>query len=212
MKHFLVFGASGSIGKECIKSLSPLGKVIHGDRDFSKLLTETYHFDAVVWAQGLNISDSIGDFHLDSYQNVLDANVTFLLNSANWLKQNEKIKDVCQFVIISSIWSQVSRPKKLTYSISKAAVSAAVRSIAVDLGPSGVQVNAIAPGPIESPMTRENLSSEQIADLVDQTPIKRLVTLGEIANIVARFANAEMSGITGQEIVVDGGWSVSKLV
>ena len=212
MKHFLVFGASGSIGEECIKSLSPLGKVIHGDRDFSKLLNETYHFDAVVWAQGLNISDSIGDFDLDSYQNVLDANVTFLLNSANWLKQNEKIKDVCQFVIISSIWSQLSRPKKLTYSISKAAVSAAVRSIAVDLGPSGVQVNAIAPGPIESAMTRQNLSSEQIADLVDQTPIKRLITLGEIASIVALFANAEMSGITGQEIVVDGGWSVSKLV
>jgi NAD(P)-dependent dehydrogenase (short-subunit alcohol dehydrogenase family) len=128
------------------------------------------------------------------------------------LKQNEKIKDSCQFVVISSIWSQISRPNKLTYSISKAAVSAAVRSIAVDLGPGGVQVNAVAPGPIESPMTRHNLSSEQIAGLVDQTPIKRLVTLDEVANIVARFANAEMSGITGQEIVVDGGWSVSKLV
>ena len=212
MKHFLVFGSSGSIGIECVKSLSQLGKVIQGNRDFSTLSNEKDQLDAVIWAQGLNISDSVSDLDLENYQDVLDANVTFLLKSANWLKQNEKIKDSCQFVVISSIWSQISRPNKLTYSISKAAVSAAVRSIAVDLGPGGVQVNAVAPGPIESPMTRQNLSSEQIADLVDQTPIKRLVTLNEIANIVARFANAEMSGITGQEIVVDGGWSVSKLV
>jgi NAD(P)-dependent dehydrogenase (short-subunit alcohol dehydrogenase family) len=84
--------------------------------------------------------------------------------------------------------------------------------MAIDLGPSGIQVNAISPGPIESPMTRQNLSAEQIAELMKQTPLKRLVTLTEIAETAALFANGQISGVTGQEIVIDGGWSVSKLV
>ncbi|MEI6763737.1 MAG: SDR family oxidoreductase, partial [Actinomycetes bacterium] len=116
------------------------------------------------------------------------------------------------FVIISSIWSQNSRPGKLSYSVSKAASLAAVRSMAVDLGTAGIHVNAIAPGPIDSPMTRSNLSGDQIAKISSETPIKRLVTLKEVASTVVKFANGEMQGITGQEIVIDGGWGVSKLV
>jgi 3-oxoacyl-[acyl-carrier protein] reductase len=215
MKNFLVFGATGSIGEECVKALNPLGTVIQGSRDYEQLLgriDEIAFYDAVIWAQGLNTSDSIDDFDSSNYQNVLEANLTFLINSANWLIKNKKTNKPCQFIVISSVWSQIARPNKLTYSITKAAVSAAVRSMAVDLGPIGTQVNSISPGPLESPMTKQNLTSDQIAMLIQQSPLKRLVKLSEIGEIVSHFANGEMSGITGQDIIVDGGWSVSKLV
>ena len=210
-----MFGATGSIGEECVKALDQIGTVIQGSRDYEQLLgrfDEVANYDAVIWAQGLNISDSIIDFDRTDYQNILDANVTFLMESANWLIRNKKTKKPCQYIVISSVWSQIARPNKLTYSITKAAVSAAVRSMAIDLGPLGTQVNSISPGPIESPMTHQNLTTDQIALLIQQTPLKRLVKLSEIGEIVSHFANGEMSGITGQDIVVDGGWSVSKLV
>jgi 3-oxoacyl-[acyl-carrier protein] reductase len=215
MKNFLVFGATGSIGAKCVKSLLQCGTVIQGERNFESLVSkidEISFFDAVIWAQGVNDSDSIVDFEVDDFQAVLHANLIFILETTNKLLKINKINSGSQLVVISSVWSQISRPNKLSYSISKAAVSAAVRSMATDLGPRGIQVNAIAPGPIESPMTRKNLSPEQIAALTEQTPLKRLVTLTEIAEIAALFANGQMSGVSGQEIIVDGGWSVSKLV
>jgi NAD(P)-dependent dehydrogenase (short-subunit alcohol dehydrogenase family) len=215
VKNFLLFGATGSIGNQCDKNLSSLGKVVHGSKDKKTLeeqISEKTHFDAVIWAQGLNATDSITNYDNHVLEEVLQANLGFILQSAQLLISKGRVASGSNLVIVSSIWSQQSRPEKLSYSISKAAASAAVRSMAVDLGKIGAQVNAIAPGPIDSPMTRQNLSTEQISLIENQTPLKRLVTLEEVANVITRFATGGMPGITGQEIVVDGGWSVSKLV
>ena len=215
MKNFLIFGATGTIGAQCDETLSQLGSVIRANKDLAFLkeqISEVVNFDGVIWAQGLNTSDSILDYQVDSYNEILQANLGYILQSAQILINSGKASGGCNFVVVSSIWSQQSKPQKLTYSISKAATSAAVRSMALDLGKIGIQVNAIAPGPIESPMTRENLSIEQINQIASQTPLRRLVTLEEVTNVITKFANGDMSGITGQEILVDGGWGVSKLV
>ena len=215
MKNFLIFGATGNIGAQCEKTMSQLGSVTRASKDlnlFEEQISEIVNYNGVIWAQGLNASDSILDYQVDSYDEILQANLGYILQSAQILINSGKVSGGCNFVVVSSIWSQQSKPQKLTYSISKAASSAAVRSMAVDLGKLGIQVNAIAPGPIESPMTRENLSIEQINQIASQTPLRRLVTLEEVTNVITKFASGDMSGITGQEIVVDGGWGVSKLV
>jgi len=215
MKSFLLFGASGTIGSVCKTKLSNIGEVISGQKDSTLLenqIRNVCNLDGVVWAQGLNGNDSIENFNIDAYSEILQANLGFVFQTAKILVSEGKVSRGTNFVVISSIWSQLSRPNKLSYSVSKAGISAAVRSMAVDLGPSGIQVNAISPGPIESPMTRANLSEDQINLIADQTPLKRLVSVDEVANLAYRFANGEMPGITGQEIFVDGGWGVSKLV
>jgi hypothetical protein len=215
MKSFLLFGASGTIGSVCKTKLSNIGEVISGQKDSTLLenqIRNVSNLDGVVWAQGLNGNDSIENFNIDAYSEILQANLGFVFQTAKILVSEGKVSRGTNFVVISSIWSQLSRPNKLSYSVSKAGISAAVRSMAVDLGPSGIQVNAISPGPIESPMTRANLSEDQINLIADQTPLKRLVSVDEVANLAYRFANGEMPGITGQEIFVDGGWGVSKLV
>ena len=73
-------------------------------------------------------------------------------------------------------------------------------------------MNAISPGPIDSPMTRKNLTTSQIDRITSETPLKRLVSVEEVTQVAVRFAIGEMSGITGQDILVDAGWGVSKLV
>lgn len=214
-KNYLVFGSNGSIGSRCAEQLQEFGKVICGSRDSSKFdleLEQVSSISGVVWAQGVNSSDSIEGFNSVDFDKVIDANVTFILRSTRKLLESGKLTKDAQLVIVSSMWSQLSRPNKLAYSISKAALLGVIRSLAIDLGEKGIQVNAVAPGPIDTPMTRENLLPQELDRLVSETPINRLVTLDEVVNILCVFVTGQMSGVTGQEIIIDGGWSVSKLV
>jgi NAD(P)-dependent dehydrogenase (short-subunit alcohol dehydrogenase family) len=210
-----VFGSNGSIGSRCAEQLQEFGNVFHGSRDSSKFnleLEQIGSISGVVWAQGVNSSDSIEGFNAIDFNKVIEANVTFILSTTKKLLESKKLTKDAQLVIVSSMWSQLGRPNKLAYSISKTALLGVIRSLAIDLGEKGIQVNAIAPGPIDTPMTRENLSSQELDRLISETPLKRLVKLDEVANTLCAFVTGQMSGVSGQEIVIDGGWSVSKLV
>jgi len=213
--NYLVFGSTGAIGSACAQKLKLDGKVIHGSKNLLELqdqINQISRFDGVIWAQGVNATDNIDIFETSVYENVIDANITFVINSLRLLKDMGKLKGNVQLVVLSSIWGHLSRPNKLSYGISKAAISGLVRSLAVDLGPIGFQINAVSPGPIDSPMTVKNLKPEEIRRIISETPIKRLVTLEEVSSIVCGLATGKFCGLTGQDIVVDGGWSDSKLV
>ena len=213
--NFLVLGATGSIGSVCAEKLQKSGNVFLGNRDLAKLenqIKEISGFDGIIWAQGINAADSMEDFALQTFEEVMEANVTHILSTLKMLLDNGKINRNSQLVVISSIWSQISRPKKISYGISKAALGGLVRSLSIDLGPLGIQINAVLPGPVDTPMTIKNLRPEELKRVISETPIGRLVTLDEVATIACGIATGKLSGVTGQEIVIDGGWSVSKLV
>jgi NAD(P)-dependent dehydrogenase (short-subunit alcohol dehydrogenase family) len=211
----LIFGASGSIGSACIQKLQQSGIVISGSRNLDELENKINlipRFDGVIWAQGINAADSAELFQIDSYEKVMDANVTFVLRSLRVLLDAGKIQANSQLVVVSSVWSKLSRPNKMSYGISKAAVGGLVRSLSVDLGPLGIQINAVAPGPLNTPMTTTNLKPKELERVISESPLKRLVNLDEVASVVCELAAGKLSGVTGQEIIVDNGWSVSKLV
>lgn len=214
-RNFLVFGASGSIGAACTEKLQLSGNIINGVRDLGELdrqINSFSKFDGVIWAQGINATDSAVVFQIDSFEEVMHANVTFILNSLKSLLDAGKIQTNSQLVVVSSVWSQLSRPNKLSYGISKAAVGGLVRSLAADLGPLGIQINAVSPGPIDTPMTIANLKPDELERVVSESPLRRLVNLGEVASLVCELATGKLSGVTGQEIIIDCGWSVTKLV
>lgn len=213
--NFLVFGGNGSIGSACVEKLLIHGTVTYGSRDLIQLQSQVdsvSRFDGVVWAQGINVSDSSATFEVDSFEKVMDANVTFVLRSLKVLLDAKKVQRDSQIVLLSSVWGQLTRPNKLSYGISKAAVGGMLRSLSADLGPLGIQINAVAPGPIDTPMTTTNLKPEELERVISESPLKRLVNLDEVASVVCELAIGKLSGVTGQEIIVDNGWSVSKLV
>ena len=213
--NFLVLGATGSIGSVCAEKLQKSGNVFLGDRDLVELenqIKEISGFDGIIWAQGMNAADSIEDFDLRTFEEVMEANVTYILSTLKMLLDNGKINRDSQLVVISSIWSRISRPNKISYGISKAALGGLVRSLSIDLGPLGIQINAVLPGPVDTPMTIKNLTPEELKRVISETPIRRLVTLDEVATIACGITTGKLSGVSGQEIVIDGGWSVSKLV
>jgi len=108
---------------------------------------------------------------------------------------------------ISSMWGLRGASCEVTYSCTKAALIALTRSLALELGPSHIRVNCVAPGVINTDMVQV-LGQETLDDLAAQTPLGRLGTAEDIAHAVAFFASEKASFITGQVLTADGGFVV----
>lgn len=221
MNRVAVFGSSGALGSAISNDFENLGfdsvrltsssaqanVVSTLDEDWVKVLTESGKLDAAVWAQGFNQSDNITEFSMDIFNKHLDANVSYILDTLHKLISAGAFSSKARLVILSSIWQESSRANKLSYMISKSALKGLVTSLCLDLGSIGISVNAVLPGVTDSPMTHRNLSSEQIAHVVDETPLGILPRIEEVSRAVTWLASPESSGINGQFITVDNGWT-----
>lgn len=224
-KQCLVFGGFGAIGSAVglefeknsfevwrtsrspranePKSLVAVGESVADSESFNSLPK----FDAVVWAQGLNLNDSIVEYKADEFDEVLNANVKFVVSTLSSLLIKNKILPGAKICIVSSIWQDAIRPNKLSYSVSKSALSGLVKSVALDLSSQEIFVNAILPGVIDTPMTRGVLTEKQVLSVGERTSFRRLVRPEELANVIFFLCSELNSCITGQSIVADLGFA-----
>ncbi len=107
-------------------------------------------------------------------------------------------------VNISSAGGLVGQPVFTHYSAAKAGILGLTRSVAAEVGPYGIRVNAIAPGAIDTPLGAK-LSRTFVMGLVAQSPLPRLGTPEELAATALYLASDESSFVTGQTLSVDGG-------
>lgn len=110
-------------------------------------------------------------------------------------------------VNISSMWGLRGASCEVAYAATKAAVVGLTRSLALEVAPSGIRVNAVAPGCIETDMVKA-LGEDTRAMLVEETPVGRLGTPEDIARVVSFLASDNAGFITGQVITADGGFIV----
>ena len=108
---------------------------------------------------------------------------------------------------ISSIWGQRGASCEVAYACTKAGIIALTRSLAMELAPSGIRVNCVAPGVINTDMVQV-LGQETLDELAKETPLGRLGTPEDIAYAVAFFASERAGFITGQVLTADGGFIV----
>lgn len=112
-------------------------------------------------------------------------------------------------VVTSSIAAIHGLDVRAAYTATKAGLSGLVRSLAIEWGPKGVTVNAVGPGIIETPLTKAYMDKhpERVAATIENTPLRRLGTPEDVADVVVFLASHGARFITGQTIYVDGGFS-----
>jgi NAD(P)-dependent dehydrogenase (short-subunit alcohol dehydrogenase family) len=108
---------------------------------------------------------------------------------------------------VSSIWAMVAKPRRFAYSTSKAGLNSVTRALAVEMAFGGVLVNAIAPGFVDTELTRANNTPAELAAVVSGIPLGRLAQPAEIAELAAFLCSSRNSFVTGQVIVADGGYT-----
>jgi 3-oxoacyl-[acyl-carrier protein] reductase len=111
-------------------------------------------------------------------------------------------------LFVSSLYSYKARKGRAAYSISKAAQDAYMRNLALETAGHGLIVNSVSPGFIDTELTRRNNDKEAILQLVQNIPMERLAQPEEIAELVAFLVSTKNSYITGQNINIDGGFSL----
>lgn len=227
MPRALIFGGGGQIGSACVDAFSnagfntvatgrraddAAGTVAYDPFGSANALPQGEQFDAVVWAQGANLNDSVREFNVEQHRALYDANVLFVAASMNSLVASGRLAAGARLCVVSSVWQRVARTKKFSYMMTKAALSGLVMSAAIDLAQDDILVNAVLPGALETPMTRQNLSAEQIDNLARMTPFNRLPAIGDVAALCLFLCSAANTSITGQFVSVDLGFEHARLV
>lgn len=228
-QNALVFGASGAIGREICAHLIKDGWGIYGvsrrgqannlSKEINQLswdLGQTFgaeakntlpKFSSVIWAQGANLNDTIYDFNPGRHVDLYNANVVYIMDSLQQLLALGLIGDGARLCVISSIWQEIARQNKLSYTVTKSALRGLVQSLAIDLGPKNILVNAVLPGALDTPMTRANLTQAQIEKLQVETPLRSLPKFEDVCNLVSFLCSNKNTGLTGQFVAADRGYS-----
>lgn len=238
MKNILITGASGAIGSEIAKTFAnknnhliliynlnepnikdlekkcsvevfqcdlTCAKNINSTVD--KIIKQNKKIDVLINCAGISKFQQIQDTTEADYIQVFDSNVksTILITSAisKYMISEQK----GNIINISSMWGCVGASMESLYSASKGALNTLTLALAKELGPSNINVNAICPGLIDSKMNN-SLDKSTIDEIVNSTPISRIGTPKDVANLVEFLASEKASFITGQIITIDGGFTL----
>lgn len=223
MRRALIFGASGALGSAVVHRLREDGWAVEAvsrraDPSSRAIVREDGRvegiegaFDGIVWAQGANATGGVDVASDADYARLLDANILFIARTLRWLTKSDTLAAGARSVVISSIWQITARANKAAYVTSKAALAGFVPAAAADLA-GRLAVNAVLPGVIDTPMTRANLSADQLEAIRRETPGGMLAGPEDVASAVAWLLDQRSRGINGQSVTVDNGFAAVRHV
>ncbi len=215
----LITGAGRGIGKACSQKFADYGySVIIPSRNEMELNSRESiinyissldcDIDVLVNNAGINPLANIGSIDFDSAGELMNVNFWAPVFLTELLAPRMKNRGYGRIVNISSIWSGVTKAGRSMYASSKAAINAFTRTAAVEFGPYNVLVNAVAPGYINTELTKQNNTPEQIENIKKNLPVNRLAEPEEIAELIFFLASEKNTFVTGQTIFADGGYSL----
>ena len=164
-----------------------------------------HRVDALVLCAGVSHTGLLTDMTDEQWHTVMDVNVSGAFYLIRALAPGMVSRRDGSIVTISSMWGRSGASCEAAYSASKAALIGLTQALAKELGPSGVRVNCIAPGVIDTRMMDEH-SEETKQMLAEETPLGRLGTGEDVAKAAAFLLSGDACFITGQTLGVDGGY------
>ncbi len=144
------------------------------------------------------------DFSQADANTIFDTNVFGMMNCCREVIPHFVSKKEGSIVNVSSVWGVSGASCEVIYSASKAAVIGFTKALASELGPSGIRVNCVSPGMIDTDMNA-HLSYEDKADFAERTSLGSIGTPEDVASAIFFLASKDASYITGQNLIVDGG-------
>lgn len=174
-------------------------------------LTNRYSITGLVNNVGLSQTRPLEDINLQDLNTVLDLNIRPAIQAAQALLPVMKQTGWGRIVNISSL-AALGLPSRTSYGVAKAGVISLTRTWALELASSGITVNAIAPGTIETEQFHEKVlpGSEAETRYSNMVPMGRFGQPSEIAAAIAFFCSEEAAFITGQTLFIDGGASIGR--
>jgi 3-oxoacyl-[acyl-carrier protein] reductase len=163
--------------------------------------------DILINNAGVNQNAPFATINPDQFLRIQKVNVEAPFRLCRAVVPAMKAKGWGRIVTISSIWGKISRAGRGSYSASKFGVDGLIAALAAEVAEHGILANCIAPGFIDTELTRRVLSEADLRDVVHQIPARRLGTVAEIAAFVAWLAGPENTYISGQNIAIDGGFT-----
>lgn len=161
--------------------------------------------DSLVCNAGIARQQLLTDITDNDWNEIFDVNMSGVFRCCRAVVPYMLRNHSGSIVNVSSMWGISGASCESAYSSSKAAVIGFTKSIAQELGPSGIRVNCVAPGVIDTKMNSEH-SGETMKSLSDSTPLLRIGTPEEVAEAIYFLASEKSSFITGQILTVDGGF------
>ncbi len=166
--------------------------------------------DALVVTPSINVRKPLLDLTDDEFDRVVDLNLKGVFRVLRAFAPAMAARGKGSIVAFSSVRAQVVEPGQGVYAATKAGTLQMIRALAAELGTSGVRLNAVAPGVVETPLTKQIIENEAwYRAYADKSMLKRWANPAEMAGAVVFLCSDASSYVTGSYLLVDGGWTAA---
>lgn len=216
-KTVLLTGASKGIGKAIKEVLEAAGNyylLTPSSRDLNLRNLESIedffndqHIDILINNAGINILNQIEEISQETIDSMFHVNLIAPLILIQKTVPFMKKQRYGRIINISSIWGVRSKEFRTLYSATKFGLNGITKALSRELGEYNILVNSVCPGFVNTELTKKNIPFSEQEEIKKSIPLKRFAEPSEIANIVEFLTSDKNTYITGQTIVVDGGFT-----
>lgn len=171
------------------------------------LLHKNDAFDVIINCAGINDITEIEKLSDEEMNRMIQVDLLAPIMLVRAFIPAMKKQKYGRIVNIGSIWAQVSKPGRGMYSAAKNGIHGITNALALEVAEKNILVNTVCPGFTLTELTKKNNTPEQIKQISSEIPMKRMAEPSEIAEVVYFLASDKNTYITGQKIIVDGGYT-----
>ncbi len=163
-------------------------------------------FDVCINNAGINSIHHITEFPVEKIEQILMVNLQVPIILTGMVAKKMIKKGYGRIINIASVFGVISKEKRSAYTASKSGLIGLTKTMALELAKHNILVNALSPGFIKTDLTKEVLGKEGITEMQKRIPLNRLGQPEEIAKYVLFFASRQNTYMTGQNVIIDGGF------
>lgn len=191
-------------GSVCETFIGDMGNYSDVQKMFDMCLQRFGQVDVLINNAGISVVGLFQDMGENEWHRICNTNIDSVFNCCHFAVKDMMKRHFGKIINISSVWGLYGASCEVAYSATKGAVNSFTRALAKELAPSGIQVNAVACGAIDTEMNG-HLSDDDKASLAEEIPAGRFGDPQEVAELVKSLSGMN-SYLTGQIITLDGGW------